>query len=168
MSEERAYQLTADSGRIGDSVGAVAFDGAPFQRPWLGKQAVLCGRSFAAQLRILGRFSLSSAEGLDATPGNTKARALLAVLALSPGGGCDRGRLAGLLWSESADAKTSLRQCVKDLRDALACAGVALLGADTRGLTLDLKHLWVDALELQRLARLGAEADPELLAGLHG
>ena len=66
---------------------------------------------------------------------------------MSPDGGCDRGRLAGLLWSESADAKTSLRQCVKELRATLARAGLTLLGADPRGLTLDLSRLSVDALK---------------------
>ena len=167
MAENHAHYLALDGVRPAGWSGAGVIDGADIRLPSPGGRSLACGRSFAARLRLLGRFSLSGADGGDATPASAKVRALLAVLALSPDGSCDRGRLAGLLWSESADAKTSLRQCVKELRATLARAGLTLLGADPRGLTLDLSRLWVDALELQRLARQGVGADPELLAGLY-
>ena len=51
-----------------------------------------------------------------------KARALLAVLALDPGRMMPRGKLTALLWEEQSEevARHGLRQCLLDLRQALA------------------------------------------------
>jgi DNA-binding SARP family transcriptional activator len=107
--------------------------------------------AIVARLHVLGRFRFTAGDGCDATPKSAKAGALLAYLALSPEGTIDRGRIAGLLWSESADAKSSLRQCVKELRRVFRDAGLEILSADTYQLRLDLQRVWVDALKIQCL-----------------
>ena len=55
-----------------------------------------------------------------------------------PGASADRGKIAGLLWSESADAKASLRQCIKEARRTFAEAGTDVLSANTHQVALDL------------------------------
>lgn len=126
------------------------------------------GRLPVARLHVLGGVRLTAADGADATPRSVKARAMLAYLALAPGGGCERGKLAGLLWSESAEAKTSLRQAVRELRQTLAAAGLdTLLESDPSRVALDLRCLWVDALEVQRLARSPQPDAIDALAALY-
>ena len=110
-----------------------------------------CGTEVVARLYVLERFSLTAGDGRDVGPKSTKSRALLTILALSPGGTMDRGRLAGLLWSESADAKSSLRQSVKEIRRCLGDRGLDVVEADTQKLRLDLQRVWVDVLALRQL-----------------
>jgi DNA-binding SARP family transcriptional activator/TolB-like protein len=121
-----------------------------------------------ARLRLLGGFRLVTPTGVDATPRSVKGRAVLACVALAPDACLDRGRLAGLLWSESADAKASLRQAVREVRDALHEAGLGILLADHERVGLDLHAVEVDALEAERLARSADDADLERLADLLG
>jgi DNA-binding SARP family transcriptional activator len=92
---------------------------------------------------------------------------MLAFLALSPGAAADRGKIAGLLWSEGAEAKVSLRQCIKEVRQAFAVVGLPVLAADRFRVALDVGALWVDVLELQRLARSGRRDDLEEMADLY-
>ena len=92
---------------------------------------------------------------------------MIAHLALAPGGAADRGRLSGLLWSESADAKASLRQCIRETRQAFAAAELALLGADRFRVALDVGALWVDVLEVERLGRSEVCSDLEEMATLY-
>jgi DNA-binding SARP family transcriptional activator len=106
-----------------------------------------------------------------------KAQALLAHLALSPGQGQTRARLAGLLWGDRADeqARNSLRQTLFELRRELGPDGERALAADHERVALTVGDLRVDALEFARLAEEdtpgaleGAAAlyAGELLAGL--
>jgi DNA-binding SARP family transcriptional activator len=123
---------------------------------------------YLAQMRLLGRFELIGADGRAGTPRSAKGRAILAYLALSQGGTADRGRLAGLVWGEGTDAKASLRQCLRELRQTLAGAGLdALLQTDLQRATLDLRHLWIDALEVRRLAHASDPAEIEATAALY-
>ena len=119
-----------------------------------------------ARLQLLGRFRLTSADGRDASPRSAKARALIGYLALSSGGAADRARLSGLLWSEGADAKASLRQCLRELRLTLDEAGIVAISADAHRIILDLEELAVDALEVRRRSRLAAPGDVEGIAEL--
>ena len=110
--------------------------------------------------------------GLDLTVGgrplaglaSAKARALLAYLAVT-GTAQSRSALAGLLWSDLPEeaARTNLRLVLTKLRRALpghmkvTRHSVALAGE---------QPVWVDALEVARLA--GATSDPDaLLAAVH-
>src|SRR5258708_3306071 len=75
-------------------------------------------------LRLLGRFTVA-AEGAPAIPiriSSKKARALLAVLAMSQDQAAPREQLATLLWGSSPDAQArhSLSQAVAVLRKELA------------------------------------------------
>jgi DNA-binding SARP family transcriptional activator len=122
--------------------------------------------SESAHLQLLGQFRLTSVEGRDASPRSAKAKALIGYLALSPGGAADRARLSGLLWSKSADAKASLRQCLRELRLQLDEAGVAAISADAHRIVLNLEELAVDALQVRRRSRSAAPDDVEGIARL--
>ena len=125
--------------------------------------SVLAKREPSARLFVLGRCRLERADGLDVTPKGAKSRAMLAYLALSPKGCADRAKVADLLWSERADPKASLRQVLKETRRLLAKSGLNILFAARQSLCLDLRTVWVDALEAERLAR---RADPDELEDL--
>ncbi|MGF7206632.1 DNA-binding SARP family transcriptional activator [Skermanella aerolata] len=124
-------------------------------------------RKPAARLYILGNTRLVSHDGRDATPKSVKSRALLAYLALSPGGVSNRSKISELLWSEAADAKASLRQCLKEVRTTLLSSGLAVLFADVQRVGLDLGSIWVDALEVDRLVRSHDPADLEAVVSLY-
>ncbi|NMN95039.1 ATP-binding protein [Antrihabitans stalactiti] len=97
-------------------------------------------------------------EALTLPPG-WRVRSLLAYLALHPGRH-PRGRLAGLLWPEVADAnaRASLRSAAWALRAALGPAADVLHG-DRDSLELGPEQLWVDALEFDRLCKAGRADD---------
>ncbi len=73
------------------------------------------------RINVLGGFEARLASGADARVTSRKARALLCYLVLNAPRSCERGRLAGLLWSDSAEAqaRSSLRQELRKLRRAL-------------------------------------------------
>lgn len=129
----------------------------------------MTGGTVLARLRLLGSVRLETAEGRDVTPRGAKARGLLAYLALSPEGTAPRAKVAALLWGESLTAMVSLRQAVKEIREAFARGDPALFFADHRTLRLDLKRVWVDALAfhdlVERPANLG-DARPRCTRGL--
>ncbi|GAB4394469.1 MAG: trifolitoxin synthesis, TfuA [Kiloniellaceae bacterium] len=80
---------------------------------------------------------------------------MLAYLALTPTGSETRERLAGLLWSDRSEeqARASLRQCVKQLKEALEAACPGLLCADRQSLRLVKDRVDVDlAVISQRIA----------------
>lgn len=81
---------------------------------------------------------------------NRKACALLSYLALSPTGSETRERLAGLLWSDRSEeqARASLRQCVKQLREALGPASHAIFNADRQVLSLLKDRVIVDLVDI--------------------
>lgn len=80
-------------------------------------------------LALLGRFSAMGPAGIARAISAKKNRALLAVLALSPGMAATRERLAGLLWGDRPDeqARSSLRQSLAALRKELGDADEAIL-----------------------------------------
>lgn len=77
---------------------------------------------------------------------NRKARAVLGYLALNPGLQETRERLVGLLWSESdeAHARASLRQTLRDIRQAFAAVGYDGLHTDKLEVEFDKERLDVD------------------------
>ena len=86
-----------------------------------------------------------------------KDRALLAILAMTPGDAQPRDRLAGLLWSERGNhqARDSLKQTLMRLRRCLNGAGDDVLRADRRSVALDRDRISVDALTFERQVREG-------------
>ena len=109
------------------------------------------------KLTFLGGFEVRLASGGVADLPAQKDRALLAILAMTPGDAQPRDRLAGLLWSERGDhqARGSLKQTLMRLRRCLNGAGDDVLAADRRSVALDRDRISVDALTFERQVREG-------------
>jgi DNA-binding SARP family transcriptional activator/tetratricopeptide (TPR) repeat protein len=104
---------------------------------------------------------VDDAGGRSILPKSRKARALLAVLALSPKRAVLRSQITALLWSlrGQEQGRASLRQSVHELHQALNATGSGLLRADRNHLALSETHFWVDALALTT----ATPSHPELL-----
>ncbi len=101
------------------------------------------------RLHLLGPVRLTDPRGAPIAVPSRKCRALLASLALGPGGRVTRARLAELLWGDRAEpqAKASLRQAMHELRRILVDVGAEdAMMADREHVALDLERLLVDAL----------------------
>jgi DNA-binding SARP family transcriptional activator len=88
--------------------------------------------SMRAQLRLLGHFKLTNDQGVAATITSRRARALLGYLACAPDHSASRERLCGLLWSDRGDAqaRSSLRQCILEIKTSLTPLGLDLVIAN--------------------------------------
>jgi len=102
----------------------------------------------AFRVILFGRMRLDDTAGRSILPRSRKTRALLAILALSPGRAVLRTQITALLWSlrEKEQAHASLRQAVHELHQAFSAAGPGLLRTDRNHLALDDACFWVDAL----------------------
>ena len=111
-----------------------------------------CARGHQAHLRLLGEFALTRSDGIAVELPSRRMRALLAVLVLSGLGGVARERLAGLLWSDRADAqaRASLRQCLFELRTHLSAANLDLLQIGRDRVAVQTERLGSDADDLER------------------
>jgi DNA-binding SARP family transcriptional activator len=118
-------------------------------------QKMTAAGSTAARLYLLGRVRLETADGREITPRSAKARGLLAYVALSPAGTAPRPKLASLLWGDSMTAMASLRQAVKEVRNATV--GLEMFAADHHSLRLDLERVWVDVLPFDDLVERAAD-----------
>src|SRR5262245_14545635 len=99
-------------------------------------------------LQLLGEFSLRRGDGRPVAITSKKNRALLAILALSPGLHATREKLAGLLWgghSEDA-ARNSLRQALATLRKEVNLAGQPLMELHDNNVMLRREIITIDAL----------------------
>lgn len=107
------------------------------------------------KLTLLGGFGAQSSSGLDVVLPGQKDRALLAYLAITPGGPQSRERLASLLWSRSGDrqSRDSLKQALLHLRRCLGFAKSALLHADRHSVALDHAAVEVDVVTFLQLTR---------------
>lgn len=125
-------------------------------------QAVTAGTLL--HLSLLGGCEIAGPDGQPLHLASRKAKAVLAVLALSDGMALGRDRLCGLLWAEAAEdqARASLRQCLKLIRQALGPAD-PVVKADRLTMALDRTGVALDVTRL--LDRLAADdlADPALL-----
>lgn len=104
-------------------------------------------------------FRLVAPDGTAVAIQGRRARGVLAYLVLAPGASASRDRLAGLLWGDRGDtqARASLRQCLLELKVALAEAGADALVATRETISLVPGSFRCDALEaMQGLAM----ADP--------
>ncbi len=105
-------------------------------------------------LALMGGFK-AEVDGrvLDGLP-TRKARALLAILAISPDYRQPRERLATMLWERSAEeqARASLRQTLASVRKVLSEAGAEdVLEADSDSVWLDRERCDVDVLEFESM-----------------
>ena len=111
-----------------------------------------------ASLRLIGRFRLKI-DGLDIELPSRRARGLLAYLALAPDRTASRERLCGLLWSDRGEtqARASLRQCLLELRSAMAAAKLDLLEVGRESIGLRSDGAMIDVEAVSRSLRGGAD-----------
>lgn len=104
----------------------------------------------SGRIFLLGRLTLTDAQGRDCTPHGAKTKALLALLALSPRGSRSRTWLKDKLWSDREDSQASgsLRQAIMELKKALAPDLSELLVADRENVSLRLERLQIDVKEM--------------------
>ena len=111
--------------------------------------------SAPVRLRLFGTFSLILPDDHELQITSKKNRALLAILALSPGGQAKRDRLCELLWGDRGDeqARSSLRQSLAVMRKELGEAEPLLL--QTREDIIMLRTPWVrvDTIEFLTLSK---------------
>ncbi len=101
----------------------------------------------SVRVTLFGRMQVDDASGRSILPRSRKARALLAILALSPKRAVLRTQITALLWSlrGQEQGRASLRQSVHELQQAFSAAGSGLLRADRNQLALSGARFWVDA-----------------------
>ena len=117
------------------------------------------------RLSVLGGCDLADRDGRPVALASRKARAVLGLLALSDGMALGRDRICGLLWAEVAEeqARSSLRQCLKLIRQALGPDADLVLRADRLTLGLDPHLVSIDVARLLDRLQAGALDDPALL-----
>jgi DNA-binding SARP family transcriptional activator/TolB-like protein len=115
-------------------------------------------------LTLLGNMSIAHGTRAVRIVGR-KSRALLGYLALDDSAEETRERLVGLLWSESDEekARASLRQSVRELREAFAAIGFEGLLAEKQSIGLDRSLLSTDIVDVIGEAEAG-RVHPRLLA----
>ncbi len=126
------------------------------------------------RLDLTGGFRLLRVGGDEIRLSGKKARALLAILALSPGSSASRAKLRGLLWGERGEqqAADSLRQQLAQLRKELGPAANAILavhddqiGLVEEGVDIDVKT-FKDAIARGDVAGASQRYRGQLLDGL--
>jgi TolB-like protein len=97
------------------------------------------------RLRLVGPMEAVGLDGRSVLPRTRKARALLALLALSAPDRVPRGKAAALLWSRAQreQARGSLRQALHELHDTLHTGGIDALDAGREYLLLDASRILV-------------------------
>jgi TolB-like protein/DNA-binding winged helix-turn-helix (wHTH) protein len=105
-----------------------------------------------ARLRLLGAFTLMTANGARVDITSRRARGLLAFIHLSPDHTAQRERLCGMFWGDrgEAQARASLRQCLFELRDGLSAAGLDILEVGRETVALRAQSVTSDLAELER------------------
>src|SRR5215475_6062493 len=105
-----------------------------------------------AEVTLLGGFGIKLAGQVVDLPGQ-KDRALLAILALSPGVVHSRDKLASLLWGDRGDeqARGSLKHSLTKLRQCLQPVTPAPIVADRQSVRLDAAGMTIDVAAFERL-----------------
>ena len=117
-----------------------------------------------AHVYVCGGFALKSPAGQVVQVASRKACGLLAYLLFSPKGLETRERLACLLWSDRGEeqARASLRQCLKQLRELFGAYGIPGLHSERQTVSINLELFTVDLQVIEQQLFAGAVAD-ELL-----
>jgi DNA-binding SARP family transcriptional activator/Tfp pilus assembly protein PilF len=119
-------------------------------------------RQPVVRIHVLGAMRATSYLGENILPRGKKARAVFGYLCLNAGQRVGRSRLASLLWDRVPDqqARTSLRQALREVSAAMGPLAHELITADVDTLKLDSRLCWIDALAL-----LSSEAVPNVFRG---
>src|SRR5215470_1009281 len=109
-----------------------------------------------AEVTLLGGFGIKLAGQVVDLPGQ-KDRALLAILALSPGVAHSRDKLASLLWGDRGDeqARGSLKHSLTNLRQCLQPVTPAPIVADRQSVRLDAAGVTIDVVAFELLLGSG-------------
>jgi TolB-like protein len=121
------------------------------------------------ELTLFGGFEVKVAGGQTVDLPGQKDRALLAVLALSPGATHSRDKLASLLWSDRGDqqARDSLKHALTRLRQCLQAATPPPIVADRQSVRFDATAVTVDVAAFERLLGEGTPQALEQAAALY-
>src|SRR6266540_587867 len=113
---------------------------------------------------VIGAFRVLAHDDQDLTPRGRKARALLALLALTPTRRRSRPALQDKLWSDrgSEQGAASLRQTLTEIRRVFGDRYRDCLVSDMRGIGLAQDRVTVD-LDTADLSELGRKVEPPLL-----
>ncbi len=109
------------------------------------------------RIRVLGPVTVTRDGAPVVLPASRKVRALLAFLAIGRSGAVARARLCDLLWDVPNDPKGELRWCLSKLRAILDDDDRTRVVTRGEGVALDLADVWMDVLEVERLAFAGVE-----------
>ena len=114
------------------------------------------------KISVFGGFHVTAPCGQAVQLSGQKDRALLGILALSPGVSHAREKLASMLWSDSGDrqARDSLKQALLRLRRCLGPLADGQLITDRQSVTLDAERVWVDVQDFEALLR---DRDPDAI-----
>lgn len=107
-------------------------------------------RQPSARIHLLGVMRATSYLGEDLIPRGKKARAVLGYLCLNPGQYIPRSRLAALLWDRVPEqqARTSLRQAIREISQAMSSLAGELIIADNETIKFETRSCWIDALAI--------------------
>ncbi len=110
-------------------------------------------------IQLLGGLKVKGSDGSIVDISGSKPKALLAILALSPGMTESREKLANLLWSERGDeqARGSLRQALASLKRDLGVYG-DILHIERDRISLNRNRVSIDAVQFQEMATAGKAA----------
>jgi TolB-like protein/DNA-binding SARP family transcriptional activator len=123
----------------------------------------------ALNIRLLGGFEARYDSGQRLPALGRKTQALLGVLALAPGTAQSRDKLTALLWSDrgEAQARSSLRQSLSELRKALAAADPPPLETKGEAVALAAGAVEVDVAAFERSIAEGSRAQLEAALALY-
>ena len=115
-------------------------------------------------IHLIGPMQAMDGTGTSLLPRSRKARAVLAILALSAPRPVSRVRITALLWSqrEREQARGSLRQCVHEIQGLFQALGPGVIEADREQLRLVEDSFWLDVRDA------GSDAAGVLLEDLIG
>jgi DNA-binding SARP family transcriptional activator/TolB-like protein len=114
------------------------------------KEAAMSARF---QIHVLGNCKIVNAEtGVEYVFKSRKARCLIGLIALWPSGVMTREKLASFLWDPAPEelARSSLRQCLKEIRDVLGPVSDDILQTSRLDIRLMRENVDVDALTFAR------------------
>jgi tetratricopeptide (TPR) repeat protein len=127
-----------------------------------------------ARICLLGPFRLTDSQGRDCAPRSAQQQAMLAILALAPGGTVSRAKLKDMLWGEKDPkrAAQSLRTALSDLRKALESRDLAILEVDNLNVRLRRDAILVDLHEIESRGLSAIPHDyrgapPDLVEGIN-
>src|SRR6266566_2935267 len=117
------------------------------------------------RIALIGAFRVLAPGGEDLTPRGRKARALLAILALTPSRRRSRPALQDKLWSDRGPEQgaASLRQTLSEIRKALGERYRDCLISDFRGISLAEGRITVDLADANFYELAEAVEPPQLL-----